>query len=72
MNKPLSMTILEMKSNIIDVINKSGMSPTIIEMVMKDLYADIKNQCIAFEKEEQANYKKLITDKDKTDQDKTA
>lgn len=60
MNKPLSMTILEMKSSIIDIINKSGISPTIVEMVMRDLYTDIKNQCIAFEKTEQEAYKKSL------------
>ena len=71
-NKPLCMRINDLKNIIINAVNASQLNPAIIEMVVRDLYMDIKNQCIALEKEEQANYEKLIADKDKTKQDETA
>lgn len=71
-NKPLCMRISDLKSIVINAINASQLNPAIIEMVMKELYMDIKNQCIALEKEEQANYEKLIADKDKSAESKTS
>jgi hypothetical protein len=41
MNKPFSLIIEETRQNIIDAINKSNLHPSIMEMIIKDIYLEV-------------------------------
>ena len=43
MNKPISMIINETKDNIISVISDSKLPACILELILKDLYKEIKD-----------------------------
>lgn len=54
MNKPLTMTIKETQKNIVDICNKSGLPPIILDLIMQNIYSEIRsiaeNQAIEEEK----------------------
>ncbi|MCD2492481.1 hypothetical protein LQE92_07530 [Lacrimispora sp. NSJ-141] len=58
MQKPISMVISELREKVFDSINKSGLNPTIIRFVMKDIYIDIDSQAKVFEQQEEEQYTK--------------
>lgn len=41
MNKPLGMIIKETESQLIDVCNKSGLSPIILDLIMQTVYSKV-------------------------------
>ena len=41
MDKPISMIIKESKTNIIKTINECKLHPSILELILKDIYAEI-------------------------------
>ena len=43
MDKPLSLIINETKQNFIKTINNAGLPLALLEMIMKDVYFDLKN-----------------------------
>lgn len=54
MEKPISMTIEETKNLIIDVINRSKLHPSVIELMLKGLYLEasmLSNDVLQREKE---------------------
>ena len=42
MNKPISMVINETRISLANVLNKSNLPPCILEMIVKELYDEIK------------------------------
>lgn len=42
MEKPLSLVIKESKQTIIDAINSVNLHPTLLEMVVKDIYIEVQ------------------------------
>lgn len=41
MNKPISMAINETKTNLLQICNQSSLHPSILELIIKDLYNEI-------------------------------
>lgn len=41
MNKPISMIINETKTNLLQICNQSSLHPSILELIIKDLYNEI-------------------------------
>lgn len=41
--KPISVTIQEFKNDIFTIVKNHQLHPSIVEMVMKDMYLEIKN-----------------------------
>ena len=60
MDKPLSARIADMKTKMMEAISESELSPTIVEMVVKDFYMGIKVQCEAYERQEFEQYQKSL------------
>lgn len=42
-DKPISIVIDDLKQNIADTINASGLHPCIVEPILKDLYLELSN-----------------------------
>lgn len=66
MNKPLTMIINETQTKLVDVCNESGLSPAILDLVMKPIYFDIHSLAIKQAKEDEINYMKSIEKKSET------
>lgn len=65
MDKPISIVISEAKANIIDVINKQNLSPSILELILKSIYMDIvelERQELLVDKKKYENSIKLDTE----------
>ncbi|QNM06086.1 hypothetical protein [Qiania dongpingensis] len=69
MQKPISMVISELREKVFDSINTSGLNPTIIRFVMKDIYIDIDSQAKAFERQEEEQYAKESSTENKESTD---
>lgn len=41
-NKPISIILDDLKNNIADQINQSGLHPCLVESVLKDLYEEVR------------------------------
>ena len=57
-NKPLIVIADELREKIFSAVNDSGLSPTIVGMILKDIYADIKNQCDAYDRQQRDEWQK--------------
>ena len=47
-NKPLSLIIRESKNTIIDAINQANLHPTLLELIIKDIYNEVQHNAKAF------------------------
>ena len=56
--KPISMMIQETKQSLAEVINKSNLHPSIIELIVKDMYVEICQLNIANTAREKEQYLK--------------
>ena len=65
MNKPLTMVIKEIKSKIANVCNESGLSPVILDLIMKGIYSEIHSLAERQAVEEEMNYVKMLEDASK-------
>ena len=55
MEKPISMTIEETKNLIIDIINRSKLHPSVIELLLKGLYLEasmLSNEVLQMERKQ--------------------
>ena len=41
MNKPLTMIIKETKTNLVNVCNKSGLHPVILDLIIQGVYSEV-------------------------------
>ena len=58
MEKPISVTINDVKQDVVKIINASGLHPTILQLIFKDICSDINSlamECLHKEKTEYAN-----------------
>lgn len=46
MNKPFSIIVEETKQKLVDIINQSGLHPSIVEMIVKDIYWEVNRLSI--------------------------
>lgn len=68
MEKPLSLTINEFKDKLQTAIMESKLSPTILEIILKDIYMNIREIATQYEQQEiNAYYKENNTRDDSCD-----
>lgn len=56
MNKPFSIIVEETKQELVSVINQSGLHPSIIEMIVKDIYWEVNRLNIETTTKEKERY----------------
>lgn len=59
-NKPLSLVIRESKKTIIDAINQVNLHPTLLEMIIKDIYNEVQYNAKTFAEQERYEYEQTI------------
>ena len=60
MNKPFSLIIEETKQELIDVINNSNLHPSIMEMIVKDIYLEVNRLNVETIKNEKEQFMKVM------------
>lgn len=63
MNKPFSLIIQETKQELIDVINNSNLHPSVVEMIVKDIYLEVNRLNVETTKKEKEQFIKESADK---------
>lgn len=61
MNKPFSIMVQETKQELVDIINKSNLHPSVIEMIVKDIYWEVNRLNIETTKKEKEQFMKEST-----------
>lgn len=59
-NKPLSLILDESKKVIIDTINNIGLHPTLLEMILKEIYIEARQNAISQYEREKVEYEKAL------------
>ena len=59
-NKPLSLIMKESKKTIIDAINQANLHPTLLELIIKDIYNEVQYNAKAFAEREKNEYEQAI------------
>lgn len=68
MKKPISMIIKETKTKLASVCNESGLSPTILDLIVQGIYSEVHSLAEKQAKEEESIYLQTLNDiKDKKD-----
>ena len=62
MNKPLTMVIKETKNKLANVCNESGLSPTILDLIMQGIYSEIHSLAERQTIEDEMNYVKALAE----------
>lgn len=68
-DKPLSVYIQETKQNLINAINNCGLHVTLIEMIMKDIYSEVKQQADLTHQRELEQYQQALTEQETSKED---
>lgn len=61
-NKPISLIIEEAKQSIIGVINEANLHPTLLEMVLRDIYNEANDLAKAQLNREKAEYEQSLAE----------
>lgn len=56
MNKPFSLIISETKESIVNILNNSNLHPTVMEMIIKDIYLEINRLSTSIVEKEKQQY----------------
>ncbi len=65
MNKPLTMVIKETKNKLANICNESGLSPIILDLIIKEFYSQIHSLAERQTVEEEATYVKMLEETSK-------
>lgn len=65
-NKPFSLIVEESKKTIIDVINQVNLHPTLLELVIKDIYNEVQYNAQTFAEHERNEYEQAIAQSKET------
>ena len=65
-NKPFSLIVEESKKTIIDVINQVNLHPTLLELVIKDIYNEVQYNAQVFAEHERNEYEQAIAQSKET------
>lgn len=65
MNKPISMVIKETKTKIANICNESGLSPTILDLIVQGIYSEIHSLAERQAVEEKISYMKMLEESSK-------
>ena len=60
MNKPLTMVIKETEKKIADACNESGLSPAILDLIVRRFYSEIHSLAERQSLEEEMAYEKMV------------
>ena len=60
--KPTAIAVRETKQKLINVINESGLYITLIEMIMKELYTEVKHQSDIVYQQELIHYQNALAE----------
>lgn len=60
--KPTAIAVQETKQKLINVINESGLYITLIEMIMKELYTEVKHQSDIVYQQELMRYQNALAE----------
>ena len=71
MNKPLTMTIKEVKAKLINACNESGLSPIILDLIIQGIYSEIHMLAEKQAMDEEKSYIECVKSKD-INQDNTS
>lgn len=63
-NKPITMAIKETKAKMINVVNESGLSPTILDLILQGIYSEVHSFAERQAAEEEKAYMQTIKDND--------
>lgn len=63
MNKPFSLMVQETKQELVNIINKSNLHPSVIEMIVKDIYWEVNRLNIETTKKEKEQFVKESAEK---------
>lgn len=61
-SKPISLIIEESKKTIIDAINSTVLPMTLLEMIMRDLYNEVRQQALYQYENEKVEYEKALAE----------
>ena len=70
-NKPISLIIEDAKQSIIGVINEINLHPTLLEMVLRDVYNEANELAKAQLNREKAEYEQALTELSKLNNNTT-
>ena len=57
-NKPLSVSLVETKENIIKILNEAYLHPILVEMILDELHTEVKKQVAYISQIENEQYKR--------------
>lgn len=60
MEKPVSLIIEEAENTIVNAINSVQLHPTLLEMIMRNLYLEVKERARVTSQKEKDDYKRAI------------
>lgn len=70
-NKPISMIVEESRQIIVDAINNANLHPTLLLMILKDIYNEVNQQAKIQYEYEKIEYEKMLTEiKNEVESDK--
>ena len=64
-SKPLSMMIRETEQKLINVCNESGLSPTILDLIVRGVYTNVHSLAERQAAEEETSYVKMLEEASK-------
>lgn len=67
MNKPITMAIKETRSKMIDIINESGLSPVVLDLILQGIYSEIHTLAEKQAADEEAVYMQSLKHNDIND-----
>lgn len=63
MNKPLSVNIKDTKKKLIDICNESGLSPSILDLIVQGIYSEIRYLAEKQTLEDEESFKEFLNNK---------
>ena len=71
-NKPISLIIEESKQTIVNAINSTGLPMTLLEMIVRDLYNEVRQKALYQYESEKVEYEKALAEQIKAEEPKEA
>lgn len=69
MNKPISMIINETSNSVAQVLNASGLSYSVLELIMRDLYAQVRENAQIEYKQSKQKYEQELEEQNAQEED---
>ena len=61
-NKPISLILEESKKTIVDAINSTGLPMTLLEMIVRDLYNEVRQNALYQYESEKKEYERTLAE----------